>query len=136
MPMTVKVGRVMSYEEPVKSHDSLIGLDKLCNPAKIVGNVLNITIVHLPRRVSRYLPNTPSRCLQSAYALKTSWKTKNVTLKTSSACLQRVFTKTNVNWEENRSIFTITLPMAIRLGKMVTQDERLPPIKLLDHMIT
>ena len=73
MPMRVKVGRVMSYEElpPVKSHDSLIGLDKLCNPAKIVGNVLNITIVHLPR-----LLDVSKTCFKISckYAFKVSSK--------------------------------------------------------------
>ena len=38
------------------------------------------------------------------YVLKTSWKTKNVTLKTSSRRLQYVFTKTNVCCVFNRIV--------------------------------
>ena len=46
---------------------------------------------------ARHLAIMSSRCLQDIF--KTSWKTKNITLKTSSRLLQYVFTKTNVCWD-------------------------------------
>ena len=54
---------------------------------------------------SRNVFKTSSRRFQDHFArrlqdiFKTSYKTKNVTLKTSSRCLQDVSTKTNICWD-------------------------------------
>ena len=99
---------VSQYEKIYLLKRSNIPANIFCFPRRLQ-DVFSVSIFRLSRRLQDVfairLPKTSSRRFQDHFArrlqdiFKTSYKTKNVTLKTSSRCLQDVFTKTNVCWD-------------------------------------